>query len=366
MSALDALEFRAGPKAIAHLRQHGLRAQDIAAIPAAAGGPKGLILQALDQWLFGSWLPSAPRQRSLIGASVGAWRMAAACHADPVAAFQRLGDLYCEQRYPAKPPAQLVTAMCKQFLNDFVGGHEVEMTSHAHNRLHMLAVRGRGLLKAPKKEFQIAAGFAGAALSNLRSRSGLAGHLERVVIGDARDTLDWMQMPFDGFTTHFAPLSTENLHAALLASGTLPMVMQPVPGIAHAPPGTYWDGGLIDYHLALPYARMAAAAGSDLVLYPHFGPQIVPGWLDKSLPWRRESKRQRHWFDNLLLISPSRSFLQTLPRGKLPDRQDFHHYGADHDARIVNWKKAIGQAQRLRDEFATFVERPDLNKLRPL
>ena len=135
MNAFHALEFRAGPRALDQLRQHGLRAQDIAAIPAAASGPKGLILQALDQWLFGTWLPTAPRQRSLIGASVGAWRMAAACHADPVAAFRRLGDLYCDQTYPAKPPPQLVTAIFKQFLNDFVGGHEAEIINHPHNRL---------------------------------------------------------------------------------------------------------------------------------------------------------------------------------------------------------------------------------------
>ena len=52
--------LHAGPKALAHIKAHGLRAQDIAAIPAAAGGPRGLILQAMDQWLFGEWLPGAP------------------------------------------------------------------------------------------------------------------------------------------------------------------------------------------------------------------------------------------------------------------------------------------------------------------
>lgn len=31
------------------IREHGLRAQDIAIIPAAAGGPKGLIFQKMDQ-----------------------------------------------------------------------------------------------------------------------------------------------------------------------------------------------------------------------------------------------------------------------------------------------------------------------------
>ncbi|MBV8667492.1 MAG: patatin-like phospholipase family protein [Burkholderiaceae bacterium] len=364
---MKALEFRAGPQALAHLRQHGLRAHDVAAIPAAAGGPKGLILQALDQWLFGTWLPAAPRTRTLIGASVGSWRMAAACHTDPVAAFQRLGDLYCGQTYPAKPPPHLVTTIFKQFLHDIIGGHEAEIVSHPGNRLHILAVRGRGLLKAPKRRMTMAVGFAGAALANLRSRNGLAGHLERVVIGDPRDAADWLKTPFDGFTTHFAPLSADNVEEALLASGTLPMVMLPVPGVRHAPPGTYWDGGLIDYHLALPYARIAPqTAASNLVLYPHFGPQIVPGWLDKSLPWRRELKRQRHWFDNMLLVSPSKAFLQTLPRGKLPDREDLYHYGTDDAARIRNWKKAIGEAQRLRDEFAAFAENPDLSLVRPL
>lgn len=70
---MSPIEIFAGAKALAHIRAHGLQARDIAVVPAAAGGPKGLILQKLDQWLFGSWLPSAPRERTLIGASIGAW-----------------------------------------------------------------------------------------------------------------------------------------------------------------------------------------------------------------------------------------------------------------------------------------------------
>jgi hypothetical protein len=45
---MSALSFHAGPRALARIRAHGLRAADIAVIPAAAGGPKGLIFQALD------------------------------------------------------------------------------------------------------------------------------------------------------------------------------------------------------------------------------------------------------------------------------------------------------------------------------
>jgi predicted acylesterase/phospholipase RssA len=364
---MTSLSFYAGPKALAHLRQHGLRAQDIAIIPAAAGGPKGLIFQALDQWLFGQWLPSAARERTLIGASIGAWRLAAACHADPAAAFQRLGDLYCEQRYPPKPSPQLVSDVCCKLLEDFIGGHESEITAHPHYRLQLLTVRGRRLLKAPNLKFIAMTGFTMAAFANIASRARLARHLERVVVSDTRDPAFWLKAKFDAFNTHFVPLSSDNVAAALLASGTLPLVMKPVRDIPHAPHGAYWDGGLIDYHLALPYSRVAGNPAGGLVLYPHFTEHIVPGWLDKPLPWRRAGLGEnRDWLDNVLLVSPSRQFLQTLSRSKLPDRRDFLYYGVNHDFRIQNWKLAISEGQRLRDDFAAFAEKPDLNRVQPI
>jgi predicted acylesterase/phospholipase RssA len=363
---MRALDFYAGPKALAQIREHGLRAQDIAAIPAAAGGPKGLILQALDQWLFGTWLPSAVRERSLIGASIGAWRMAAACAPDPVVAFERLGHHYSNQRYPKKPPPEMVSALCRQLLKDVIAGHESEIVQHPHYRLHLLAIRGLGPLSAPRHRMTAMAGFARATLANLRARKHLAAHMERVIVGDARDALPWMKPAFDAFTTHFVPLSETNLHAALLASATLPMVMETVLDIPSAPSGQYWDGGLIDYHLAYPYARMQQTPG-DLVFYPHFVDKIVPGWLDKSLPWRHASSAQQgNWYDNVLMVSPSKAFLQTLPRKKLPDRQDFHYYGLDHEARIRDWKQAIAEAQRLRDELIAFVDKPDISLIKPL
>src|SRR3954471_9024304 len=103
---MSALSFHAGPLARAQIRAHGLRAKDIAIVPAAAGGPKGLIFQSLDQWLFGSWLPSAPRERTLIGSSLGGWRMAAPCQRDPVKGLARLGELYSGQRYTSASPTQ--------------------------------------------------------------------------------------------------------------------------------------------------------------------------------------------------------------------------------------------------------------------
>ncbi|HEU4851541.1 MAG TPA: patatin-like phospholipase family protein [Telluria sp.] len=361
---MTALNFYAGPRALGHLRAHGLRARDVAVIPAAAGGPKGMVFQALDQWMFGEWLPSEPRERTLIGSSIGAWRMAAACQRDPHAAFKRLGDLYAGQRYSAKPDIAEVDAVCRKILSDFVTGHEEDILAHPHYRLHLLTTRGRGALTAPAGRSHEIRGFAAAALRNLASRDLLAPMLERVVMGDVRDTAPWMRERFDVFTTHFARLTPSNLAAALLASGTLPLIMPAMRGIEEAPEGMYWDGGILDYHLALPYSRLGEG---ELVLYPHFTPHIVPGWLDKSLPWRRAHKGpNRHWLDNVIIAAPSPQFLRSLPRGKLPDRKDFKFYGLDQDERTRQWQKAMSQGQQLRDEFAAFVANPDLSRVTPI
>jgi hypothetical protein len=364
---MNPIEIHAGPKALAHLRQNGLQPRDIAVIPGAAGGPKGLILQKLDQWLFGTWLPSVPRERMLIGSSIGAWRMAAACQTDPVAAFERLGELYCGQRYPHRPAAAYVTQTCKDVVDGLIKGHEAEIIRHPHHRLQILVSRGRGMLRSARHRLALGSGFGMAVLGNLASRARLADHLERVVIGDQRDPAFWLKAKFDAFDTHFAPLTRDNLGRALLASGSLPFTMTPVHDIPHAPSGTYWDGGLIDYHLALPYSRIAGNPEGGLVLYPHFSDQIVPGWLDKALPWRRAGiGANRGWLDNVILVSPSRAFLQHLSRGRLPDRSDFHYYGLNHDFRILNWKLAIAEGERLRDALVEFIEKPRLDLVKPI
>jgi hypothetical protein len=69
-----ALRLYAGARALAHIRQHGLQPGDVGVIPAAAGGPKGLILGPLDRFLFGQWLPQSRQEIHLVGASIGAWR----------------------------------------------------------------------------------------------------------------------------------------------------------------------------------------------------------------------------------------------------------------------------------------------------
>ncbi|MGL4809639.1 MAG: phospholipase, partial [Giesbergeria sp.] len=106
---MKALRIHAGAQALAHLRRHGLQPQDVCTIPAAAGGPKGLVLGPLDRFLFGTWLLRSTQPVHLVGASIGAWRMATACLPDPVAALQRLEHDYIAQQYDPEPGARRPT-----------------------------------------------------------------------------------------------------------------------------------------------------------------------------------------------------------------------------------------------------------------
>ena len=112
---MKALRIHAGPLAYQHLAQRGLQPSDVGVVPAAAGGPKGLILGPLDRFLFGQWLPQSAQPVHLVGASISAWRMATPCLNDPFAALRSLAHAYVRQPsdMPSaknRPPASLVSS----------------------------------------------------------------------------------------------------------------------------------------------------------------------------------------------------------------------------------------------------------------
>ncbi|MBY0241652.1 MAG: patatin-like phospholipase family protein [Burkholderiaceae bacterium] len=351
------ITIRIGDRARQRIQREGFQAADVAIVPAAAGGPKGLILNGLDLWMTGDFFKQVKRPRKLIGASIGAWRMAASSFADPVAAHKRLAHLYAHQRYPAKVDAAYVSRTCRALLEELLDGRGAEMLDNPDYHLSVITVRGTGpLAHVAGNRRREMIGFIRAAMGNALSRQRLAGAMERVIFHDRRDDAAWLKPSFDAFTGHFVGLSEANLHSALMASGSIPLVLEAVTGIPGAPAGAYWDGGLIDYHLHLPYQR-----DPGLVLYPHFSDHIVPGWLDKSMPWRRARDAA---LENVVLVSPSPAFVARLPNGKLPDRNDFKAYGQHHDARIRDWQQAIGESARMAEAFARWVEKPDLRAVK--
>jgi hypothetical protein len=158
-------------------------------------------------------------------------------------------------------------------------------------------------------------------------------------------------------------LSAANLQPAIQASGSIPFWLRAVHDIAGAPPGACWDGGITDYHLHWPWQQLPVSAESaGLVLYPHFEPRLIPGWLDKA--WKR---RHRHsaWFDNLVLLCPDPAWVARLPGGKLPDRQDFKALHTDE--RVRRWRVAVAESQRLADELAEWLAAGcPIGRVRPL
>jgi len=361
---LSALCIYAGPLARRHIASHGLQAADVACIPAAAGGPKGLILGRLDQFLFGEWLPKSQQPIDLLGASIGAWRMATACLNDAPAAFARLEHDYIAQHYALKPgqkrpPASEVSAQFRQNLNAFYGGRLQEVLQHPRFRLHLIAARGRHIMRK-RGGLRAAVGYAGAYVSNAVARPALGAWLQRVVFS----TANAQALPFDtrDISTRRVTLTERNFMDALQASCSIPFVLDPVTHITDAPSGCYWDGGITDYHLHMHY-HPQPDQGAGLVLYPHFQQAVVPGWLDKALKWRHTSTRA---LDRMVVLAPHPQWVATLPNGKLPDRTDFTRFAHDFETRRRIWSVAVDASQQLVDELAAWLEKPDVTAIRPL
>lgn len=359
------LRILAGPSARRHLREHGLRASDVGVVVGAAAGPKGLVLNALDRWVFGHWLANVEQVVHLLGASIGAWRFAHACLQDSESALARLAHDYIHESYahPAGgwPPSAHVSAVMRRRLESHFAGREHEVLAHPRYRLHAFTSRGCHPWLPPGARWRTWALYAGALAANTVSRRAMGGWLERVVFSDPREPLPFALLDY---RTQQVTLDTRNLRDAVLASCSIPFWLDPVRDIAGAPAGAYWDGGITDYHLHLDYASMQhATPRAPLVLYPHLQATVVPGWLDKGLRHRHRATAR---LDNVVLVVPHEEWVRTLPNGKLPDRSDFERYRHDEPARVRAWTQAVAESARFADAFATLTTRDGGIEAEPL
>jgi hypothetical protein len=186
-----------------------------------------------------------------------------------------------------------------------------------------------------------------AAALNLVSRRLLATVLSRVHFRSGESSIT-----FDDFDTVGIPLSTRSLPHALLASGSIPLVMAGVDALPEVAPMLF-DGGVIDYHFDFRFRRRAG-----LVLFPHFFDRITPGWFDKALRWRRPEPGD---LEDVVMLAPSDAFVAGLPGGRIPDRNDFLEL--ETSERIGRWKTTMDRARRLADELSTLLDRRGLGDL---
>lgn len=347
MGTTDTISVFAGAHALRTIREKGLRADDIKVVAGAAGGPKWLVLAALDRLLFSSWFADRKTPLLLVGASIGAWRFAALSRNEPLRALDAFQDAYIRQHYEHRPTPAEVTAESRRIMDAFMDERGIaEVLSHPVKRPSIMTVRchwGTG----DERKLPLLLGLGAAAFCNALDRRFLSPFFTRTVFHHPKQL-----PPFaagDGFAPELAPLNALNFRDALLASGSIPLVMEGVPDIAGAQPGMYRDGGIVDYHLDIPFST----AENGLVLYPHYMPRIVPGWFDKQLKWR---KPKRGHMRNVVMVSPSSAFIEKLPLSKIPDRNDFWLFENRDRERIAYWQRVVAESQRIADTFHDAVE----------
>lgn len=341
--ATDWLQVRAGQRAYQHIKEQGLSAADIQLLVGASGGPKWFVLQGLDRYLFGEFFADRQQPLDLLGTSAGAWRFAALGQRDPVAASELFCRLYSTQTYSAKPDVQEITDEARKLLAEYIPDSAVgDILQQQRFRHHWIVARCRGMTAIEGKRQLL--GLLASAAANRVKRQWLGKFYERVIFhhpaSNATFTQQWNDLP-----TRYAALSEQNFKQALLATGSIPMVLSGVRDIAGAPAGTYRDGGVTDYHFDLDFGGV-----EGLVLYPHFHQEVIPGWFDKSIKSRRTTGQ--HW-PNVILLTPTAEFIEALPYKKIPDRTDFAKLDAEQ--RIQYWQQAVEQGKWMAEQLHEWI-----------
>ncbi len=347
--------FKAGPAAYDTIRTHGFSEALIGTLLGASGGAKWLVLSQIDRVLLKRVLPKIEGPLHLLGSSIGAWRFACYAREEPMAAIDRFEAAYLEQTYSEKPDAQEITGKSREILAQILGDTgAAEILAHPSLRTHIMTVRGRHLTASENRPL-LATGLVFAMIANALSRRALGAFFARGLFYDARDLPPFFDV--DGFPIERIPLHADNLSDAIIASGSIPMVLAGVRDIQGAPVGTYRDGGVIDYHFDL-----TTAADDRLTLFPHFFDWLKPGWFDRRLKWRNIDPRH---LDRTVLICPSWQFISELPGGKVPDRTDFVRLTAAE--RINVWRGVVDRCKRLADDLNDVLDRGELPaRLQPM
>ncbi|ATC84777.1 patatin-like phospholipase family protein [Pseudoalteromonas agarivorans] len=332
------IDIHAGKTAAKIINEQGFKPELFTSFLGASGGPKWFTLFGLDKYIFGEFFKNRTQPLNLIGSSAGAFRSACFAQNDPVAAIERLAKSYSQTRYSSnKPTPAEITLKARALLDDVFGEHGVtEILNNPIFKAHFIVAKSNGFIASENKLIQLL-GLSKSYMLNRVNRKLLGSQYERFIFGAPNSNLSITDSY--NFKTQNIALSQTNLKDALLASGSIPLVMQGIKNIEGSPPGIYRDGGIIDYHFDLKINN------PGLILYPHFNSEPKAGWFDKNL--KRKVAPQN--YDNVVMITPSKEFIAGLPYGKIPDRNDFTDL--DADTRIKYWNTVFSETEKLAEAF---------------
>lgn len=347
------LDIYCGSDALKTIQQQGFKQELFTTMLGASGGPKWFSLFGLDKYLFGEYFKDRSTELNLVGSSAGAFRFAALSQNDPVAAITRLATLYSETTYSVKADKKEITTKALLLLEAVLGPHGIdEIIKNPVFKAHFIVAKCRGLTTLEQK-IPLMLGLISSMAFNQVNRGLLAKQYQRYVYHHPKSQLT-IKDRFN-FKTQRHALNHENLTASLLASGSIPVVMEGIKDIAGSPKGMYRDGGIIDYHFDVDIHPT-----SGLTLYPHFSSTPKAGWFDKNL----NRKVNAQYYKNTVMLVPSAEFIARLPYGKIPDRKDF--IDLDPSTRLKYWEIVLKESECLADEFSQRVTTANIKDIKPI
>ena len=361
------LDIYAGKNALKIIQEQGFKQELFTNFLGASGGPKWFTLFGLDKYLFGDFFKERSTALNLIGSSAGAFRAAALTQLKPVQAIERLAYTYANTVYSNKPNPQEISNQAVFIVDQLFGESGAsEVINNNIFRAHFLVAKCNGLTSFDNKIMQ-GAGLINSMLLNKIDRKLLSKQYQRYIFQHPSSNLV-IKDPYN-FSNFYQTLTPDNIKSAVLASGSIPMVMTGIKNINGSNKGTYRDGGIIDYHFDFSLAnnnsdkqrnhehtlkRAATGIKPGLTLYPHFSSEPKAGWFDKS----STRKVLASSYEDTVLLAPSQKFIKSLPYGKIPDRTDFTKL--DAPTRIKYWLKVLAETDKLAQCFNEFVMKQDI------
>jgi hypothetical protein len=341
------LQYRAGARALERLRTSGFGPRDVRALVLPATGPRWLVATGFDRALLAQgWLHQPEHDVLLLGASAGAWRALALAARDPARTYAALIESYCNKHFTFDDDPRTISQSYVDLLSEVFSTADIEHAlSHPTLDLTLIAARARGATQLGRWAQYLTLG--GAALLNFATARAPELLFERTVF-HARAGRPTAHPVATSLAGSRCRLTVDNVHAVALASGSVPLYMEPVTNIAGATRGAYLDGGLSDYHL-----NQALEVREGVALLFLHQPKVVAAWLDQFVPWRQAKAAL---LSDVLLVYPDPEFVRSLPGGAVPSRNDFKTWVNDPQERFARWRQSVSMSDALGDAFLEDVE----------
>jgi hypothetical protein len=344
---MSRIRIKAGKNIYQIIKDGGFNFDSVSTYFGPAVGPRWLIASGFDLTLLKGCFLGRSKQVQLVGSSAGAFRFAAWLQPEAVESYQKLREAYINVTYTKDDTPATSLGKITDIVNAYLEDDALPFAlANKKYRLVVITARARGLVASKNTALQ-KLGLITCLVFNYFSRENIYKFAERVVFYNAsKPPAFCLKSRFRGT---YVQLNEINFKYAVLASGAIPLVIDGVNDIYGAPRGIYRDGGLIDYHLTQQFA----AKENEIVLFFHHQERIIPGWLDKKIESREP---EPYALNNVLMVFPSQSFIESLPGGKVPDRTDLVTFIDDQDTRIKNWRKAVELSAPLGEDFLELVQ----------